>query len=101
PATFHGPATTAATISSAANGVWKQGYRERVPKIDMPSPADLAALSAYATTGQTWLTGGAVGTTEYDPSTRIEFVAVDVNGDGDYVDDNEGFMRVYRANGTT
>ena len=101
PATFHGPATTAATISTAGNGVWKQGYRERVPKIDMPSPADLAALSAYATTGQTWLTGGAVGTTEYDPSTRIEFVAVDVNGDGDYVDDNEGFMRVYRANGTT
>jgi hypothetical protein len=100
-ATFHGPATTAATINSPGNGIWKQGYRERVPKINMPSPADLAALSAYATTGQTWMTGGAVGTTEYDPSTRIEFVAVDVNGDGDYVDDNEGFMRVYRANGTT
>ena len=31
---------------------------------------------------------------------RIEFVAVDVNNDGDYVDENEGFMRVYRANGT-
>ncbi len=99
-ATFWGPATTAATINSPGNGVWKVGYRQNVARINMPSPADLATLSAYATTGGTSLVGGAVGLTEYDPAVRIEFVAVDVNADGDYVDENEGFMRVFRANGT-
>lgn len=100
-ATFWGTATTASTINAAANGIWKVGYRENVPRIDMPSPADLATLSAYATTGSTTLVGGAVGTTVYNPSVRIEFVPVDVNGDGDFVDENEGFMRVFRANGTS
>jgi hypothetical protein len=101
PAVFHGPATTASTINSAANGTFRVGYRENVARIPMPSQADLATLSAYATLGNTSLSGGALGLTEYDPSTRIEFVAVDVNGDGDYTDENEGFMRVYRALGTT
>ena len=100
PATFWGPATTASTINAAANGVWKVGYRENVARINMPSPADLATLSAYATQGTTNLVGGAVGTTVYNPSVRIEFVAVDVNNDGDYVDEDEGFIRVFRANGT-
>ncbi len=99
PARFHGPATTAATISSAVNGVWDVGFRENVAPIPMPSPADLATLSAFAALGNTTVNGGAVGTTVYNTSTRIEFVAVDVNGDGDYTDENEGFMRVYRANG--
>jgi hypothetical protein len=67
----------------------------------MPSPADLATLRTYSDLGQTTLAGGAVGTTVYNPSTRIEFVAVDINNDGDFTDENEGFMRVYRANGVT
>jgi hypothetical protein len=100
PATFWGPATTASTINAAGNGVWKVGYRERVARIDMPSQADLATLRTYATQGTANLVGGAVGTTVYNPSLRIEFVAVDVNNDGDYVDEDEGFIRVFRANGT-
>ncbi len=31
------------------------------------------------------------------PRTRVEFVAVDVNNDGDYTDEDEGFIRVYRG----
>jgi hypothetical protein len=100
PATFWGPATTASSINSAGNGVWKVGYRENVARINMPSPADLATLSTYAAQGTTNLVGGAVGTMVYNPSLRIEFIAVDVNNDGDYVDEDEGFMRVFRANGT-
>jgi hypothetical protein len=47
------------------------------------------------------VTGGALGAAVYNPGTRIEFVAVDVDGDGDYTDENEGFIRVYQATGAT
>lgn len=101
PATFRGPATTAATVITASNGIFMKGYRENQPRINMPTPADLAALNGYATTANLVVTGGATGGTVYNPQTRIEFVAVDVNDDGDYTDENEGFIRVYRAAGAS
>jgi hypothetical protein len=94
---FHGPATTASTIDAVANGTWRAGWKQNVARINMPTPADLATLSGYAATGAMTVVGGAVGTTVYNPQTRIEFVAVDVNDDGDYTDENEGFIRVYRG----
>jgi hypothetical protein len=100
-ANFHGLATTAATINSVANGNFRAGYRQNVARINMPTPTALATLSTYATQGNTSVTGGAVGTTVYNPQTRIEFVPVDINGDGDFTDEDEGFLRVYRANNTT
>ena len=66
-----------------------------------PTPASLAALDRYATTAGLSIPGGALGTRVYNPRTRIEFVPVDINGDGDFTDENEGFIRVYRANTTT
>jgi hypothetical protein len=77
------------------------GRRGRVARIELPSPASLATLSWYAALGNMTVTGGAVGTTVYNPQTRIEFAPVDINGDGDFTDENEGFIRVYRANNTT
>ena len=97
--TFWGPVTTASTINSAANGVFRQGYKENQPVIPMPTPADLATLSTYATTGNTVVPGGAVGTTVFDPSVRIEFIPVDINLDGQFTGADEGFMRVYQALG--
>ena len=101
PATFHGPATTASSINSPANGVFKQGYKTNVARIELPTPASLATLSGYAALGNMTVVGGAVGTGVYNPQTRIEFVPVDINGDGDFTDENEGFIRVYRASNTT
>ena len=101
PAVFHGPATTSATINAVANGTFMAGYKTGVPTINLPTPANLATLSGYATTGNLVVAGGAVGTTVYNPQTRIEFVAVDVNNDGDFTDENEGFIRVYRGNSPT
>jgi Tfp pilus assembly protein PilX len=98
-ATFHGRATTASTVQYPSNGIWKKGYKENVARINLPTPADLAALSSYATTANLVVPGGMVGTTVNNPQTRIEFVAVDVNNDGDYTDEDEGFIRVYRAHG--
>jgi hypothetical protein len=100
-ATFHGPATTASTIISIGNGIWRKGYKQNVARINLPTTTALATLSGYAVTGNTTAVGGALGTTVYNPQTRIEFVPVDVNGDGDFTDEDEGFFRVYRANGTT
>lgn len=97
PPTFWGPVTTASTINSTANGTFRQGFKQNQPVIPLPTPANLASLATYATTGNTFVTGGAVGTTVFDPNTRIEFVPVDINLDGDFLDENEGFMRVYRA----
>lgn len=100
-ANFHGLATTASTINSAGNGNFRAGYRMNVPRINLPTTTALATLSTYATQGNMSVAGGAVGTTVYNPQTRIEFVPVDINGDGDFTDENEGFLRVYRANNTT
>src|SRR5687768_8276748 len=52
-ATFHGPATTASTIISIGNGIWKKGYKENVARIELPTTTDLATLSGYATAGNT------------------------------------------------
>jgi hypothetical protein len=97
PAVFHGRATTASTIQTASNGIFRQGYKTGVARINLPTPTALATLEGYATTASMVVTGGAIGTTVYNPRTRIEFVPVDINGDGDFTDENEGFFRVYRG----
>ncbi len=99
--TFHAEVTTASTISVAANGDFLKGYTENVQVIPMPTPTALATLNTYATAGQTSFTGGALGTTIYNPNTRIEFIPVDLNGDGDFSGEDEGFMRVFQTSLTT
>ena len=100
PAIFHGRATTSATVQTASNGTFRQGYKHGVARIELPTPTALATLRDTRP-GDLVVNGGAVGTTVYDPNTRIEFVPVDINGDNDYTDENEGFFRVYEANNTT
>lgn len=97
PAIFHGRATTAATVQTASNGTFRQGYRTGAARINLPTPTSLATLEGYATAANLTVTGGVIGTTVYNPRTRIEFVPVDINGDGDFTDENEGFIRVYRG----
>jgi hypothetical protein len=96
-ATFHGRATTSATIQTASNGNFRQGFKTGVARIELPTPTALATLQGYATTAGLVVNGGALGTAVYDPDTRVEFVPVDINLDGDFVDEDEGFLRVYKA----
>ena len=95
-ATFFGPVSTAQTITGKPYGTFKQGYKEHVPVIPMPSTADLAKLQAQATIGGTAITSTTLGN-DGQASTRIEFVALDLNADGDSSDDDEGFMKVFQA----
>jgi cytoskeletal protein CcmA (bactofilin family) len=95
-ATFFGPVSTAQTITGKPYGTFKQGYKENVPAIPMPSTADLGKLQAQATIGSTAITSTTLGTAG-QATTRIEFVALDLDGDNDSTDDDEGFMKVYQV----
>lgn len=95
-ATFFGPVSTAGVINGKTYGTFKAGYKEHVPAIPMPSTADLSKLQTQAALGSTAITGTNSGTAG-QATTRIEFVALDLNGDGDSTDDNEGFMKVYQV----
>ena len=95
-ATFWGRLRTARTITNRAAGNYNAGYDENVPPIDFPDVADLTKLQAQATAGGTAFvssTAGSIG----QATMRLEFVALDLNGDGDSTDVDEGFMKVYRV----
>lgn len=94
--TFWGPVVTAGRINNRSDGVFRQGYVEHGPTIPMPTITDLARLEAQALYGNTRITGSTAGN-DGQATTRIEFVAVDLNTDGDSSDANEGFFRVYQA----
>jgi len=96
-ATFHGPAETAKKVQGGQYATFDQGYTENAPYIAMPQTADLTKLQVQAAKGNTAFTGTTVGTTG-QATIRIEFVALDLNGDGDSTDANEGFIRVYQSN---
>lgn len=95
-ATFWGLVSTAKTISGISNGTFKQGYKQNVPAIPMPTTADLNNLKNQAIYGGTEINGTTLGNTG-QATTRIEFVAVDLDGDGDSSDADEGFMKVYQV----
>ncbi len=95
-ATFHDEVRTAKAISGVALGTFRKGYEENAAVINLPTVAEVAALAAQATVGGTRFTGddlGGFGTA----TTRIEFIAIDLNADGDSTDANEGFFRVYQS----
>ena len=93
-ATFHQEVRTAQEVPSPQYGTFMMGYEEYVPRIEMPQTADLSKVAAQAAAGGTLFTGDTNGGYG-QASTRIEFVAIDLNTDGDVTDDDEGFFRVY------
>ncbi|MGH7612906.1 MAG: hypothetical protein ACREMW_02550, partial [Gemmatimonadales bacterium] len=95
-ATFFGPVSTAQTIAGRANGIFKQGFRERAPFIAMPSTADLNKLKAQALVGNMAITSTTAGNPG-QATTRVEFVALDLNSDNDSTDEDEGFIKVYQV----
>jgi hypothetical protein len=98
-ASFYGPVTTGGQITNRNYGSYYQGYTENVPRIPMPQTADLTKLRTHAAAGGLAINGDVSGTGGA-ATTRLWFVAIDLNNDGDTTDEDEGFMRVYRAKGT-
>jgi hypothetical protein len=94
---FHDSVATAATISGASYGTFLKGYLENQRSVSLPTSTKLGKLSSYATTAGYNFTAPTTSD-ETNVLERIEFVATDLNADGDSLDDNEGFFRVYTAN---
>ena len=95
-ANFHDEVTTAKDIYQEQYGNFDKGYAEWSPVIPMPETAELLKLQNQAQKGHTFFTGDFDGD-DGEATTRIEFVAVDLNGDGDRTDEDEGFIRVYQS----
>ena len=93
--TFHGPVTTAQDILGKSNATFKQGYNEHVSPIPMPTTAALTKLQTQAIAGNTAFVSNNNGTAG-QAEMRIEFVAIDLNGDGLTNGANEGFIKVFQ-----
>jgi hypothetical protein len=95
-ALFGGHLSTAGVISNRDWGRYRAGFSERVPRIPYPETAELTRLQQYARAGGAAFTatdGGFAG----QATMRIEFVAVDLDGNGERTGVDEGFFRVYRV----
>ena len=95
-ATFNDVVSTAQTISGAAYGTFRKGYRLNQKPIALPTNAALAKLQGYATSGNMAFNAPTNGN-ETTVRMRIEFSPADLDGDGDSTGVNEGFFRVYQA----
>jgi len=93
---FHNQLETAKDVYNKGNGRFDQGYIENGKYIPMPATADLNKLKVQAQAGNTVI-AGTTGGNYGEATTRIDFVAVDLNNDGLTNGSNEGFMRVYQA----
>ena len=72
--------------------------KKSVAPIAMPTTAAFPALQGRATAAGMSFVSNLNGNSAGEASLRIDFVAVDLNGDGDSTDVNEGFIRVYQDN---
>ena len=95
-ATFHDEVTTAGEIDGAGYGDFPSGYEENVDEIPMPELQDLEDLREQAQEGGTEFIGSMAGG-QGQATTRIEFLTIDLDGDGSTTGENEGFMRVYQS----
>ncbi len=99
-ARFRSSVEVSGTITGRTYGTFDQGYLERGAVIPLPTTADLAKLNTYASQGGMSFTAPSGGTSTQS-RLRIEFVTVDLDGDGRVTGPNEGFFRVYVASGAS
>lgn len=98
-ATFRGPGqvTTHEHIDGWEYGTFLEGYQEEVARIELPTTAELDKLRSYATAGGTAFTAPSGGTAS-EARLRIQFINIDLDGDGQANGPDEGFFRVYTSN---
>ncbi|MBK9068160.1 MAG: pilus assembly PilX N-terminal domain-containing protein [Gemmatimonadetes bacterium] len=98
---FTGQVQVAGSVGNPSSGNFQQGYQTGTGTVPWPTAAQFALMQGFAQ--QSDAVGG-----DYDitpsmgagntrtPSVRIEFIPIDVNGNGQF-DWDEGFMRVFQA----
>ena len=89
---------TVSAVGSVSGGspTFEKGKISGAAVIPIPPVSKLAILQTNAAAANLDIVSQ--GTNLSNVRTRIEFVAVDLNNDGDINDNNEGFFRVYQAN---
>lgn len=95
-ATFRDSVGTAGTIVGTSYGTFSKGYKTGMKKITLPTLTTLGSLSGLASVGGMNFsapTNGNVTTVR----ARIEFVAIDLDGNSDSTGVAEGFFRYYKA----
>lgn len=99
-ATFFDQVTTAqSSIQGQSNGTF-QGPppKKNVPVIPLPTTQAFSSLQTRASAAGMSFAGNTNGNSSGEASLRIEFVALDLNGDLDSTDKDEGFVRIYQDN---
>jgi hypothetical protein len=98
-ASFHDEVGTAGTINGKSYGTFYKGSKTNQKKITLPSNSKLSKLSGYADPAGLRFAGTAGAGVGF-VKTRLEFVAVDLNADGDSTDADEGFVKFYTSTST-
>lgn len=96
-AQFNDEVGTAKTISGKQYGTFLKGYQEHAKRIELPDNDVLDKLQGYASSGGFVFNAPTNGSDASVAMMRIEFLPIDIDGDGAGTADNEGFFRVYRA----
>jgi hypothetical protein len=86
---------TAKIVVNQGDGDFWKGVVTNGRPVDMPTPAALSNLPGYATSGRMNFVAPNDGN-ETQVRMRIEFVNVDVDNDGNDLEVEDGFFRVYR-----
>jgi hypothetical protein len=100
-AIFRDVVTTATGVQNAAGAQWGKGPARIVAPVTMPSTADLNIVRNIAMRAGYLFTPSLTVGDSANVTIRIEFVAVDADGDGNTTGPDDGFFRVYRLRNTT
>lgn len=97
--TFFDDVTTARIVLNKSYGVYKKSpAKERVARIPLPGTADLDRLKNLASRAGYVFTPATVTGDSGLVTMRIEFFAIDADGDGNTTGPNDGYFRVYQLN---
>ncbi len=102
-AIFHEDVTSARIVLNKSFAQYRKGApKELVSRIPMPTTADLDVLKNIASRAGYVFTPLVTSGDSALTSMRIEFLAIDADGDGNTTGPNDGYFRVYRqrAGGT-
>ncbi|MCC6245638.1 MAG: hypothetical protein IT353_22595 [Gemmatimonadaceae bacterium] len=95
--TFHDVVTTARIVTNKTKASFKKGPpKERISRIPMPTTADLNILKNIASRAGYVFTPNVVTGDSALATMRIEFVAIDADGDGNTTGPDDGYFKVYQ-----
>lgn len=99
-AIFKDVVTTARGVYNAGDAQWDKGRAQRVAPIALPGTADLDILRGIAQRAGYVFTPALVTGDSALVTLRLEFVAIDADGDGTTTGPDDGYFKVYQQRTT-